>query len=267
MDLEEKEQFERFFADLMSVEEKKAFKQELEQNRELQQAFLQQSLEREAMRLIALEDMKAKFDQWEAETEEDAPQPVKVRRLNWRIAAAASVLIIAGIFLVRWLGQPSATPKIAQVNLEELPSDIVRKVRSLERGEPSGEQEVRGSQEAIKDPQGIEKALVLYDAKQFQQAAAMLDTVAGQPSEVKRFQAYCYWQLGDLNRAEELFLSATNPQLSSQPSLENAEGDLLIFWWNTEQLEPPFYQLLDKIFANKNHNYHPTAEKIKKALE
>lgn len=106
---EQYDQIEAYLFGQMNETARQAFEAELAQNKALAAELALHKLEHASMQLALEGDFREQMKGWQSElvqtpeAPKGAPQIVKMRRLNWRImAAAATVLLIAGFFGQRW---------------------------------------------------------------------------------------------------------------------------------------------------------------------
>lgn len=250
------DRIEAYLFGQMSAEENAAFEREVAGNPELAAELEQQRLEHRAMELMLRDELKANLQSWKAEKEALAAPAsdtgAKVvsmgsnRRLLYRIAAAASVLLIIGFFSRQFF---------AGANHEQLALQYFEGSESGYRGD--------GTFHPL-DP--------VYDAMNRQNwhaALLALDQLpagrGGFRNTMLQLRAECQFHLKDYAGAITTFenLLAVHPPAEIR---EKAEWDLLMAYLAEGKHPSEQKRLLNQLIEDTGHPYHGKAVELKGAL-
>lgn len=244
------DRIEAYLFGQLSADENADFEREIAANAELAAEVEQQRLEHRAMELLLREELQANLMAWKAEKEAAAPAAgtgAKVvsmgsnRRLLYRIAAAASVLLIIGFFSRQFF---------AGANHEQLALQYFEGSETGYRGD--------GPANPL-DP--------VYDAmnrRDWPAALAALDraNTAGYEGTAQLLRGECQFRLKNYPAAIVTFknLLAANPPADIR---EKTEWNLLMAYLAEGKHSAEQEQLLKKMVEDTGHSYREKAVELK----
>ncbi len=240
------------FGDL-SEAEKKQFEADIATNTDLKKEVNLHKMEHQTMELIAQKDLKAQLNQWKQE--KNAPAEKKeakivsinrTRKLLVRFAAAASVLLLVGVFAGNLLTTDNAT--LADSFFEETAiSDRANK------GEVSNLPEVLIPGVQAMQAGDYQKAVDLF---------AQINDPAHQAT-AQILQAECYFQLKNYQNTITISNQLIN---STDDSIQEKAAWYLILSHLALEDTTKAKELLQPILQNKDHSFHPYAKDLARDL-
>ncbi|MBK8968455.1 MAG: tetratricopeptide repeat protein [Lewinellaceae bacterium] len=236
------DRIEAYLLGHLAPAEAAAFEQEMAQNPALATEVDKQRLELRAMELLAEAELRANFSAWKAEKnaaeEAGGAKVVSIghtRRLIFRIAAAASVLLLIGFFAQRLFTGPDQQ-ELAGRYFDESATSV----------------RVRGRADI---PPALQPALASMDAGDYRGALAALQAVpdSAWAGKVQLLQGECYFRLKDFDGAIRQFQAAIR---SGEPAeREEAEYLLLLTYMASGAHDAEAAALKERILGDSGHGY------------
>lgn len=228
----------------LNAEEKTAFEKSMEQDAQLKEEVTQNMLLREVIESGQQEKMRTNIRKWRREAALSGNARVtRIRRIGYRLAAAASVIIIltASIFTII----------VPQYSNERIASRFYEPETDLGQ--------IRGSNDA----DILRRAFENYEQGNYSGAIAGFQRY---PENDKALYGLglCFFQTEDYTNALQTF--KTLVERNNIQYNEKAEFYLLLSHLKTNQTGPEFQQLLNKMIEEEGY-YAMQAERIKKKLD
>ena len=247
------DRIEAYLFDQLSPEDKQAFERDMQENPGLAQAVQQHQVEHRAMELLLRQEMQDNLAAWKQEKDNQAAgvaeggKKVSMganRRLLFRLAAAASVVLVIGFFSRQFFsGTDNAGLASAYFG------DSAAGVRSGGGSDAPAELTPMLERMANKDYQGaLTVAPVSTDANILEKTALL--------------KGECYFYLNDFPNAIATF----NSLLAAAPSpagRELAEWRLLLTYVTEGKHPQERDGLFDRILQDEGHGYWGKAKELK----
>ena len=224
-------------------EEKKSFEKSMEQDSELEKEVRQNILLREVIEKGYQENMRTNIRKWKNEGQQTkAKSTINIRKLAYRLAAAASVLLLFGISLFAIVVPQYSNSRIA--------------ARYYEPETDLGQ--IRGS----RDGDIIRQSFENYEQGNYSGA---IPGFLRFPDNDKALYGLglSYYQIKDFDNAAQIFRTLVDRD--NIEYTEKAEFYLLLSYLHADQTGTEFQQLLDKMILDNGY-YSGQAEGIKKKL-
>ncbi len=205
------------------------------------------------MHLSLRNDLKANLKEWKLDKqtlEERQGKTGKIvlfRRRVFAYAAAACVVLLAGIFVTLWILQPEANALADEYFTENSPS-----LRNSRTGIPAS---VAGVIEKI---QQEDYAAAMSDLQ------TLLADSTGQEN-LLFLKGECHYRLEQYSLAASAFEQVIG-STSSTLNRQKAEWYLLLTYLKVGKNKPEFQNLLRSILADQSHVFYPEAEQLKSRL-
>ena len=252
------DKIEDYLAGQLSPEEREQFKKEISQNAELADAVKAHELAREAMEVAIEESLRKELGQLQQEfypSQKGSASPppkntsskgkiVPMRSAWVRVAVAASILMLIGIFVFRWTGNHYSSEAIAADFAREMtPQNTIRGGNQQNELSPILDQIDEGRySEAIEGIKAIPSGSDFYEKARYALGYALF-------KQGKYEQAL---------RELEPLVSGSDANLR-----DSAEWfSLLIMLEQGKEDNPEFKERLNKILLNPNHSHNPDAKKM-----
>lgn len=247
------DRIEAYLLGQMTASEAQSFEQELAQDSSLAQALKAQEMEHRAMELLLQNELRANLNAWKAEkastaqeaaptAQQTAPTMQVSRRNFWRIAAAASVVLLIGFFNRNlFLGNDAHNTAL----------NALGEGLSMERGAVRGDTQWDAAAQAYqrKDYRATLDALERLDAPEYQDQIGLL-------------KGECQLRLGEYAAAIAQFKGIVDT--SKNPVyLEQAEWGLLLAYYSEGKHPEEVTRLRDKILADGEHPFYGKAKGLK----
>jgi TolA-binding protein len=238
------EKIDPYLDGVLNAEEKAAFEKSMEQDLQLEEEVRQNLLLREVVEAGYQEKMRSDIRRWKGEAGQSGTQKVtNLRKLGYRLAAAASVVIILTASIFTLIVPQYSNNRIA--------------ARYYEPDEDLGS--IRGA----KDADILRQAFENYEQGNYTGAIPGFQRY---PDNDKALYGLglSFYQIKDYENAIETF--KTLIERNNIEYTERAEFYLLLSYLYTDQTGPEFQQLLDKMIEEEGY-YAGQAEGVKKKLE
>lgn len=228
----------------LSGEEKAAFEKSMEQDPQLKEEIRENLLLREVVETGYQEKMRTDIRRWRSEASQSGPQrATNIRRLGYRLAAAAGVVIILTATIFTGIVPQYSNSRIA--------------ARYYEPDEDLGA--IRGA----KDADILRQAFENYEQGNYTGAIPGFQRY---PSNDKALYGLglSFLQIKDYENAVETF--KTLIERNNIEYTEKAEFYLLLSYLEADEIGPEFQELLDKMIEEGGY-YAGQAEGVKKKLD
>lgn len=238
------EKIDPFLDGELNEEEKAAFKKAVEQDPELEKEVRQNLLLREVVETGYQEKMRSDIRRWKSEAKQTGTAKVgNIRKLGYRLAAAASVIIILTASIFTLIVPQYSNDRIA-ARYYEPDNDL-------------------GMLRGNNDADILRQAFENYDQGNYNGAIPGFQRY---PNNDKALYGLglSYYQMEDYKNAIETFkiLAGRN----NLEYTEKAEFYLLLSYLHADQTGPEFQELLNKMIEEEGY-YVGQAEGIKKKLD
>lgn len=247
------ERIEAYLFDRLSPEDKQAFEREMRENPELARAVEVHQMEHEAMELLLRQEMQDNLASWKQEKETLAADTgtgaKKIsmgfnRRLLFRLAAAASVLLVIGFFS-RQFFSGTDNAGLASAYFE----DSAAGVRAGDSGDMPAELAPMLERMAEKDYRGALAAAPASPDVNIREKTALLE-------------GECYFYLQDFPNAIAAFTALLDTAPS--PAVQEKAQWLLLLTYVAEGKHPQERDgLFDRILKDEGHGYWKQVKELK----
>jgi len=239
----------------MSEKEKTQFESEIATNNALKKEVNLHKIEHQTMELLVQKDLKANLNEWKKEklstTQQEAPviSINRNRRLFTRLAAAASVLLIIGMFAGNLL--------LPSQNNSAIAGDFFNETSIADRA---------NKKEASNLPAILIPGVQAMQAKEYQTAANLFGAIKDELHQetAQILQAECYFQLKNYEQTINICTPLSNSQ---DDSIQEKAAWYLVLSYLAQEKEAKAKELLQPILKNPNHSYHPYAKTLEQELD
>lgn len=241
------DRIEAYLFEHMQPEERLDFEKEMAENSELAAEVEKQRLEIRAMELLAEQELRMNFAEWKVEkAEQDAQGGARIvamsntRRMIFRIAVAASVLLLIGFFAQRLLMGPD------------------QQQMALNRFEESATSaRVRGSADI---PAALQPALDEMASGRYREALSALQSLEAQNAKTTLLQGECYFRMKNYEQAVQQFSAVI--QTGEPAEKEEAEYLLLLTYVASGKYPDEARSLRARILQDSGHGYYEQARSL-----
>lgn len=246
----DQDQIEAYLYDRMSKEQAASFEAKLKTDKALAEALELKRMEKQALRLLAQDQLRAEMSKWKMEKNTELQPEAQIiemprRRLIYRLSAAASIIILIGIPLW-WVNQNYSNSGLTGENL--------------------GFQTSRSDRSNISEDNPLLAALDLAQAGNFEEAVNQLQQLQGTifEEEGKLLLGEIYSEQGEMVNATNVYLDliANSTDVIVK---QNAEWFLINVYLATDQVDKA-RELLSEISIDESHLRKNEAEQLLKKL-
>ena len=242
------EQIEAYLSGTLPENEAAAFESDMAADPTLKQATDMHKLTHDSMEILIENSLRGELEKLRAEESATltSAKIVPMRRMRFVLAAAASVILLLGLFTWNWAGQNYSNQGLTAANYEAFQSQDIR----------WGNQEV-----------ALDNAFAAYENGDLENAVQLLLTV---PVE-SDYYAEAQYVLGHIryqqDKSAEAIQAFKNTIAQNHPRLnQKAEWNLALTYLNSNRIFKDFWDLLDKIATTEGHSYQQDAIDLKKDL-
>ena len=254
------DKIEAYLFGKMSPADREAFEQALAQDEELAAELAVHQLEHRSMELLSRQALRDNLNIWKAEKKMEFAASIKQeakivsfsqRRRFFQIAAAASVLLLAGFFIWNW---QKGTPDNQALASEFFDASSLG---SRSKGTGTGN-----------EPSELAPGLNALLEGDYTAAVSFFNAVTDSTylDQAMLLKGEALFHQKDYSNAIVVYQQVIT-RSKDQLAVQEAEWYLLLTWLATDRKAAGFNNLLNKIADNKGHSYQQRAVELRGKLK
>jgi len=284
------DKIERYIHHNMPDEEAKAFEAELQRNQELRQEYYLQQAEEAAIKKHAVQELKARMEQYEKEqTEKKSPNKTDVFS-KWLAIVGILTLVVVIVLNIPPAKNAPDNPTLPVPPVNNVPpgNDVPPINNSEEEDDddvtPSPSKALQVALESYTIPQEwqdnyftrstgdepettpLSNAYLAFEKKQYQTAQNIAKSAVSDPewgSSARELQAHCLFNLGRFSEAARIFEALIQDNNAFKPQ-EWQWYQLLCYTAELPATKSKYEVLLNEILGVADHNFKKQAGNLKK---